>query len=629
MSNKKTKVKFTELVLRDAHQCLIATRLRTEDMLPICDKLDQVGYWALEAWGGATFDTCLRFLKEDPWDRLRALRKALPNTQLMMLLRGQNLLGYRHYADDVVEQFIDLAIKNGVDVFRIFDALNDTRNLEIAIKRVKKHKKHAQGTIAYTTSPVHDVEAFVRVAEELANMGVDSIAIKDMAGLLTPAVTRELIPALKKSVNLPIHLHSHATSGLSALCQWEAINLGCEHIDTAISSFAEGPSHAATESLVAALQSTEYDSGLDLGLLQQIAEYFKEVRKKYHRFENENNYVDTRVQMYQVPGGMISNLFQQLREQNALDKLNDVFNEIPKVREDLGYPPLVTPTSQIVGTQALFNVIAGERYKTITNEVKRYLQGLYGKAPGKVNNKVRQQAIGNTDYIDTRPADLLQPELNNLATEIQDLIKSDEDVLSYALFPEVAKTYFKERNENRLEPELLEIEQLQHNAGHDFTAGKGLSTNFSICLHGESYEVTVRGDSQQSLNERNLYLTVDGIPEEILITDDSIDMQDNNLSEDADENENNVNRNGSNTSHGNRKIKKASSPGDVTSAMPGTIIDIKVSEGESVTSGQVLVIVEAMKMETEIQAPIDGVIKEIYTKQGENIVPNQSLMLVE
>lgn len=607
---KKNKIKFTETVLRDAHQCLIATRLRTEDMLPICDKLDKVGYWALEAWGGATFDSCLRFLKEDPWERLRQLKKSLPNTQLMMLLRGQNLLGYRHYADDVVEKFIDLATKNGVDVFRIFDALNDIRNLETAIKKVKKNKKHAQGTIAYTTSPVHNIKTFVKLAKDLESLGCDSLAIKDMAGLLTPVVTRELIPALKKAIKLPIHLHSHATSGLSILCQWEAINLGCEHVDTAISAFANGPSHACTESLVAALQNTEYDSGLDLNLLQEIAEYFKEIRKKYKRFENEDNNVDTRVQIYQVPGGMISNLYQQLREQNALDKINDVYAEIPRVREDLGYPPLVTPTSQIVGTQAVFNVLSGNRYKTITNEVKRYLQGLYGHAPGEVNKKVRQQAIGNTEHIDCRPADLLKSELTTLKSEIKNLVKSDEDLLSYAMFPEVAKSYFKERNENKFQPELLDMGDTS--ASNNKQGNGALPMNFSICLHGESYEIAVRGSGEQTSNERHLYLTVDGIPEEVLITYDELE----NLSDSHNESETNTKNN----------IKKASKPGDVTSAMPGTVVNIKVNTGDSVKSGDVLLVIEAMKMETEIQAPVTGSVLAINIQKGDSVVPHQTLI---
>ncbi len=605
------KIKVTETVLRDAHQCLIATRLRTEDMLPICHKLDQVGYWALEAWGGATYDACLRFLKEDPWERLRALRRVLPNTQLMMLLRGQNLLGYRHYADDVVEKFVDLACNNGVDVFRIFDALNDTRNLETSIRAVKRNKKHAQGTIAYTTSPVHDLNSFVEMAVALADMGCDSLAIKDMAGLLTPLATRQLIPALKKAVNLPIHLHSHASSGLSLLCQWEAIQLGCEHVDTAISSFADGPSHASTEAIVAALKDTEHDSGLNLTLLQEIAEYFSQVRKKYHRFENGSNYVDTRVQIYQVPGGMISNLYQQLREQNALDKIKDVFAEIPRVRKDLGYPPLVTPTSQIVGTQAVLNVISGERYKTITNEVKKYLLGMYGRTPGEVNKNVRQKAIGNTDFIDCRPADLLKNELKAIQSEIKNIMHSEEDVLSYAMFPEVAKIYFQERESNNFKKEILEPECNVNNKNFDRCAV--LPKNFTIYLHGETYEINVKGAGQQSTDERNLYLTVDGEPEEILIQYDDDSFVNNK----------------NNQANKSVQLKSATRPGDVTSAMPGMVVEIKTEINKKVSSGDIVLIIEAMKMETEIQAPISGTVTAININKGDSIIPKQVLIEID
>ena len=385
------KVNITELVLRDGHQSLIATRMRTADMLPICERLERIGYWSLEVWGGATFDACLRFLKEDPWERLRQLRAALPNSQLQMLLRGQNLLGYRHYSDDVVRAFIAKAANNGMDVFRVFDALNDIRNLHVAIDAVKTAGKHAQGTICYTTSPVHTTETFTTMAKELEVLGCDSIAVKDMAGLLTPMVAADLFKHLRATVNLPIHLHMHATAGVAEMCQLKAIENGCLHIDTAISSFAGGASHPPTESMVAALANTEFDTCLDLQALQEIGFYFREVRKKYHQFESEFTGLDTRVQIYQVPGGMISNLYTQLREQGELSRMNDVFDEIPRVRKDLGYPPLVTPTSQIVGTQAVLNVLTGERYKTITNEVKLYLQGRYGLAPGVVNSIVRQQ----------------------------------------------------------------------------------------------------------------------------------------------------------------------------------------------------------------------------------------------
>ena len=381
---------------------MIATRLRTEDMLPICPKLDAIGFWSLEAWGGATFDACVRYLKEDPWERLKKLRKALPNSRIQMLLRGQNLLGYRHYSDDVVRAFVQQAANSGVDVFRIFDAMNDERNLRVSIEAVKKAGKHAEGTISYTTSPVHDTAYFVNLAKALEAMGSDTVAIKDMAGLLTPQATFELVKALRAATDLPIHLHSHATSGLSAMCLFKGVEAGAAIIDTCNSSFGEGASHSSTESLVAALHGTEYDTGLDLAALQEITAYFREVRKKYWQFESDFTGVDTRVLVNQVPGGMISNLSNQLKEQGALNRMDEVLAEIPRVREDLGFPPLVTPTSQIVGTQAVLNVLTGARYKSVTTEVKNYLLGYYGKAPGKINEEVKSIAVGNAEVATCR-----------------------------------------------------------------------------------------------------------------------------------------------------------------------------------------------------------------------------------
>src|SRR5574340_409265 len=388
------KVFITDLVLRDGHQSLIATRMRTEDMLPVCGKLDSIGFWSLEAWGGATFDSCVRFLQEDPWERLKRLRQALPNTRIQMLLRGQNLLGYRHYSDDVVRAFVKKTADNGVDVFRIFDALNDLRNMRVSIDAVKAAGKHAEGAISYTTSPVHDIPHFVGLAKELDAMGCDTLAIKDMAGLLTPYTTGELVKALKAAIRIPIHLHSHSTSGLSAMCFLKAVENGAEILDTCNSAFGEGASHSSTESIVAALAGTEYDTGLSLPLLQEITAYFREVRKKYWQFESEFTGVDTRVLVNQVPGGMISNLSNQLKEQGALHRMDEVLSEIPRVREDLGYPPLVTPTSQIVGTQAVLNVLTGKRYETLTNEVQRYLQGGYGKAPAPVDPVLQKRSSG-------------------------------------------------------------------------------------------------------------------------------------------------------------------------------------------------------------------------------------------
>ncbi|HEB58323.1 MAG TPA: oxaloacetate decarboxylase subunit alpha, partial [Gammaproteobacteria bacterium] len=481
------KIHITDTVLRDAHQSLLATRMRTEDMLPICERLDKVGYWSLEMWGGATFDACVRFLKEDPWQRLVELRKALPNTRLQMLLRGQNLLGYRHYSDDVVRAFVHRAAVNGIDVFRIFDAMNDPRNLQTAIEAVKNNDKHAQGAICYTTSPVHTIDQFVKMASEMEAMGCDSIAIKDMAGLLTPMVTAELVAALVDKLNIPVHIHSHATAGLAAMCQLKAIENGAAGIDTAISALSGGTSHPPTESMVAALRGTQWDTGLDLELLQEIGFYFREVRKKYHQFESEYTGLDTRVQVNQVPGGMISNLSNQLREQDALGKMNQVLAEIPQVRKELGYPPLVTPTSQIVGTQAVLNVITGERYKTITNEVKLYLQGRYGRTPDKVSPQVRHMAIGNEDVIECRPADLLEPEMERLRFEIGDLALSDEDVLTYAMFPDVGLEFLRQRKEGTLEPEPLEPPPSE--APTPQTA----ASEFNVTFHGETYNIKVTG----------------------------------------------------------------------------------------------------------------------------------------
>jgi pyruvate carboxylase subunit B len=596
------KITVTDTILRDAHQSLIATRMRLEDMLPICDKLDKVGYWSLEVWGGATFDSCIRFLKEDPWERLRQLRAALPNTRLQMLLRGQNLLGYRHYSDDVVKAFVAKAAVNGIDVFRIFDAMNDVRNLRVAIEAVKAAGKHAQGTICYTTSPVHTVESFVELGRRMQEKGVDSLAIKDMAGLLTPYATAELVKALKAEIDLPVFIHSHDTAGLGAMCQLKAIEAGADHIDTAISSFAWGTSHPGTESMVAALRGSEYDTGLDLELLQEIGLYFYGVRKRYHQFESEFTAVDTRVQVNQVPGGMMSNLANQLKEQGALHRINEVFAEIPRVREDLGFPPLVTPTSQIVGTQAVFNVLAGERYKTITNEVKLYLQGRYGKAPGKVNEHLRFQAIGTEEVIDVRPADLLKPEMTKLRAEIGELARNEEDVLTYAMFPDIGRKFLEERKAGTLVPEaLLPIPT----AGAGPTS-EGVPTEFLIDVHGETYRVDITGVGIKGEGKRHFYLSIDGMPEEVVFEP---------LNEFI--------------AGGSGKRKQAGAPGDVSTSMPGNIVDVLVKEGDKVKAGQPILITEAMKMETEVQAPIGGTVKAIHVAKGDRVNPGELLVEID
>lgn len=606
-----SKVKITDTVLRDGHQSLLATRMRTEDMLPICDKLDAIGYWSLEVWGGATFDACIRFLREDPWERLRQLRKALPNTRLQMLLRGQNLLGYRHYSDDVVEAFVNKASENGIDVFRIFDALNDTRNLQVSIEAVKRAGKHAQGALSYTTSPVHNSETFVAMAKELESMGCDSIVVKDMAGLLTPYAASELFAALNEAVSLPLHLHSHATSGLAEMCFLKAIENGCSGIDTAISALSGGTSHPATESMVAAFNNTQHETGLDLAKLQEIGFYFNEVRKKYHQFESDYTGVDTRVQLNQVPGGMISNLANQLREQGALKRINEVLEEIPRVREDLGYPPLVTPTSQIVGTQAVLNVLTGTRYKSITNEVKYYLQGRYGQAPGEVNALVRQHAIGNEEVINVRPADLLPAEMERLTREIGELAHSEEDVLTYAMFPDVGREFLELRAEDNLKPEPLE--PLPCDEG----TISGAPTEFNVTLHGDTYNIKVTGSGHKNQARRPFYMTVDGVPEEV-----GIEVLEELYTEQA--------SNGTTTTVPSQSQRpRASKPGQVTTSMPATVVEVLVEEGATVEAGAPLLVTEAMKMESEIQAPIAGTVKAVHVKKGDRVNPDEALIEIE
>jgi pyruvate carboxylase subunit B len=615
------KVHVSDLVLRDGHQSLIATRMRTEDMLPICNKLDRVGFWSLEAWGGATFDACVRFLKEDPWERLRKLRKALPNTRINMLLRGQNLLGYRHYADDLVREFVRKAADNGVDVFRVFDAMNDVRNMRVALEAVKQTGKHAQGTVSYTTSPVHDVAYFVDMAKELAGMGVDSIAIKDMAGLLTPYLAYELVKGIKQATGLPVNTHSHATAGLSAMVHLKAVEAGADIIDCCNSAFSEGASHATTESMVAALQGTEYDTGLSLPLLQEIAAYFREVRKKYWQFESDFTGVDTRILTAQVPGGMISNLSNQLKEQGALNRMDEVLLEIPRVREDLGYPPLVTPTSQIVGTQAVLNVLTGGRYKSVTNEVKGYLLGRYGKAPGTVNEEVRKMAVGNQEVITCRPADLIPEELDKLRGEVEGLAKSDEDVLTYAMFPDLGRTFLQERAAGTLTPETL----LPPEARHAAAEGARFAPNeFKVTLHGETYHIRVSGTGQSDEAERPFYVHVDGIAEEVLVetlSEVEVGPAGTGTRKAA---------SGGPAKGGAAKTRpRPSHPGHVTTAMPGTIVDVLVKQGQKVTAGDSVLVIEAMKMENEIHAPVTGTVVAIHVAKGDAVTPDQVLLEIQ
>jgi oxaloacetate decarboxylase (Na+ extruding) subunit alpha len=441
------KIELTETVLRDAHQSLLATRMRTEDMLPAAEKIDRVGYWSAEMWGGATFDAALRYLKECPWERLRKLRKAMPHTRLQMLVRGQNLVGYHNYPDDVVERFIDRAAEGGIDVFRIFDAMNDIRNMRVAIAAALSRGKTVEGTICYTISPVHSVDYFLRLGERLAELGVQIICVKDMGGLIAPYVTYEIVKGLKSRIPLPVHLHSHCTSGMAPMSYMMAIEAGVDILDTALSPLSQGTSQPATEAIVAALQNTPHDTGLDLKLLGEISEYFYAVRRKYSEFESPiNNQVKADILVSQIPGGMLSNLVVQLRQQKAEDKLEAVLAEMPAVRKDLGYPPLVTPTSQICGSQAALNVITGKRYAVVAKETKNYVMGLYGEPPGPISEEIKNKVLGKKEPISCRPADLLQPGLERARAEIGSLAASEEDVLSYALFPEVAKEYFTWRD---------------------------------------------------------------------------------------------------------------------------------------------------------------------------------------
>ncbi|MBA1337095.1 MAG: Pyruvate:Oxaloacetate transcarboxylase domain protein [Firmicutes bacterium] len=462
-----TRVKITETIFRDAHQSLIATRMTTDEMLPIAEKIDKIGYHSIEMWGGATFDASLRFLNEDPWERLRKIKNKMKNTPLQMLLRGQNILGYKHYADDVVEEFVKRAIYNGIDIVRIFDALNDVRNLQKAMEVTVKEGAHAQGAISYTISPVHTTEVYVKLAKEMVEMGAGSICIKDMSGLLTPYYAFELVKALKEAVTVPIQLHSHCTSGLAPMTYIKAIEAGVDVVDTSLSPFGSGTAQPPTEPLVAALQGTPNDTGLDMNLLNEIAEYFKPIKEKYidnGMLNPKVLSVDINTLVYQVPGGMLSNLVSQLKMQNALDKYDEVLNEIPKVREDLGYPPLVTPTSQIVGTQAVMNVLSGERYKMIPVEVKNYVKGLYGRPTVPIAEDIKKKIIGDEEVIDHRPADDIPPQLEELRNEIKEYIEQEEDVLSYALFPQVAIKYFEYRRAQKykIDSELVNLQDRTH-----------------------------------------------------------------------------------------------------------------------------------------------------------------------
>ncbi|SDK30488.1 sodium-extruding oxaloacetate decarboxylase subunit alpha [Microbulbifer yueqingensis] len=596
MTEVKKPLGITDVVLRDAHQSLFATRMRLDDMLPIAEKLDKVGFWSLESWGGATFDACIRYLGEDPWERIRELKKAMPNTPQQMLFRGQNILGYRHYADDVVEKFVERAAENGVDVFRVFDAMNDMRNLQTALKAVKKQDRHAQGTISYTVSPVHTLELWVDLGRQLEDMGADSIAIKDMAGLLRPYEGYELVKRLKEAVDIPIHMQCHATTGLSTATALKCIEAGIDNIDTAISSMSMTYGHSPTESVVAILEGTDRDTGLDLNLLEEIAAYFREVRKKYAKFEGSLRGVDSRILVAQVPGGMLTNMENQLREQGAGDRLDEVLEEIPRVREDLGFIPLVTPTSQIVGTQAVLNVLTGERYKSISKETAAVLKGEYGATAAPVNQELQQRVLEGSEPVTCRPADLLEPELDKLTTELQQKAKDEDirleegerqidDVLTYALFPQIGLKFLK----NRDNPDAFEPVPTG-NEGSAVTNEQGEEV-YTVTVEGQSYTVTV----------------ADG--------GDLTGIAPVGASQGA-------------GAGGGAAAAPPSGGEPVSAPLAGNIFKVLVKPGDQVTEGQTIVVLEAMKMETAVSAPRAGTVSEVTVKEGDAVAVGDALLSI-
>lgn len=587
---------ITDVVLRDAHQSLFATRMRLDDMLPIAAELDDIGFWSLESWGGATFDACIRYLGEDPWQRIRELKQAMPKTPQQMLLRGQNLLGYRHYADDVVDAFVERAAENGVDVFRVFDAMNDMRNIERAIAAVVKQGKHAQGTIAYTVSPVHTMDMWVEQGKVIEQMGAHSVAIKDMAGLLRPAVAFELVKRLKATLNIPVHMQSHATTGLSTATALKAAEAGIDNVDTAISSMSMTYGHSPTESVVAMLEGTDRDTGLDIKKLNRIAGYFREVRKKYAAFEGSLRGVDARILVAQVPGGMLTNMESQLKEQGAADRFDEVLQEIPGVREDLGFIPLVTPTSQIVGTQAVLNVLSGERYKVLSKETRGILRGEYGAAPAPYNAELQQRALEGDEPVTCRPGDLLDNEMDSLRDEVLALAKDKgmalaegerltDDVLTYALFPQIGQRFL----ENRGDASAFEAAPGEHK---EITSGDSQSDGvYTVEVDGQQYTVKVNEGGD-----------VTGLR---VVGDASA------------------------------PAPSAPSPGNPANSVPvpaplaGNIFQVLVKPGDQVTEGQKIMVLEAMKMETDVSSTSAGVVSEVAVKEGDAVAVGQTLLSVE
>jgi len=589
---------ITDVVLRDAHQSLLATRMRLEDMLPIASKLDDIGYWSLETWGGATFDACIRYLGEDPWERIRQLKKAMPKTKQQMLLRGQNLLGYRHYADDVVEKFVERAHANGVDVFRIFDAMNDIRNLQTAVKAAIKQGAHAQGTMSYTVSPVHSLQTWLDMANKLQDMGVHSICIKDMAGLLKPYECEELVTRLKESIEVPIAMHCHATTGLSTATYQKAIDAGIDILDTSISSMSMTYGHTATETMVSIVEGTERDTGLALPAFTEIASYFRDMRKKYAQFEGSLKGVDARILIAQVPGGMLTNMEIQLKEQGAEDKMDEVLLEIPKVREDLGFIPLVTPTSQIVGTQSVINVLTGERYKSISKETAGVLKGEYGATSAPVNRELQLRVLDGKEAITCRPADLIEDELEALTAELTDIAKKEsiqtagdlvDDVLTYALFPQIGLKFLKNRNNpGAFEPTPSQTSQVAASSAVPVEPTNSGAAAYSVRVDGQVFEVEVAQSGELT--------NVQASPHSSPVIQG--------------------------TSAASTTGKTLNSP------LAGNIFKVLVGDGDVVTSGDVVIIMEAMKMETEIRASVSGMVSNISTKEGDAVKMGQPLLVI-
>ena len=583
MSTNKNPLGLTDVILRDAHQSLLATRMRTEDMLPIAGKLDEVGFWSIESWGGATFDACIRYLGEDPWERIRRFKQAMPKTPQQMLFRGQNILGYRHYADDLVIKFVERAAESGVDVFRIFDAMNDMRNLETAICAVQKVGKHAQGTMSYTISPVYTIDSWIDMAKRIEEMGADSLCIKDMAGLLKPYVAFELISKLKETVELPIHMQCHATTGLSTATYLKAIEAGIDNLDTAISSMSMTYGHSATETFVSILDGTDRSTGLDIKLLEEIASYFRKVREKYAKFEGKLKGVDSRILVAQVPGGMLTNLENQLREQNASDRLDEVLAEIPRVRKDLGFIPLVTPTSQIVGTQAVLNILTGERYKSITRETEGVLKGEYGATPAPMDSELQKKVLGNLEPIECRPADLLSPEFETQRSDLLAIAKKEgvtlkneiEDTLTYALFPQVGWKFIKNRN-NPAAFEPLPTEN--NNPAKIPETSSSKPGVFTVEVGKEAYVVRVTEGGV--ISEPNVPVKSDEITQP-------------------------------------KSTSGATS--EVVAPLAGNVFTINVSVGQIINEGDTVLVLEAMKMETDIRASVSGTVSEINVQAGDAV----------